>query len=164
MAVVMLLGLLSAAIQWGRGLWAFYRKYTQTAIHAASVAALTIFGLLVFIDPLFAGVAIAAYLCPPLVLYLLGVDVGAEPSDVERTDEQGAVDRQERTETSAVETDAEPPDAGRNDETNSDRKNRNSDRNNRNSDRGDGDSDTDSDDGDSDSDRDGRDSDTDSDS
>jgi len=156
MAVVMLLGLLSAAIQWGRGLWAFYRQYTQTAIHAASVAALTIFGLLVFIDPLFAGVAIAAYLCPPLVLYLLGVDVGAEPSDVERTDEQGAVDRQERTETSAAETDTEPPDAGRNDETNSDR-------NNRNSDRGDGDSDTDSDNGDSDTDSDNGDSDTDSD-
>jgi len=61
-----------------RQFWDFYRQYTHSAIHAASAAALTIFGLLIFIDPLFAGVAIAAYVCPPLVLYAFGVDVGTD--------------------------------------------------------------------------------------
>ncbi|MFO7833558.1 MAG: hypothetical protein R6V31_05765 [Halohasta sp.] len=64
------------------GLWTYYRQYTHSAIHAAAAAALTIFGLLVFIDPLFAAVAIAAYVCPPIVLYVLGVDVGSESGPV----------------------------------------------------------------------------------
>lgn len=139
----------TAITQWLCGLWAFYRQYTQTAIHAATVAALTILGLLVFIDPLFAGVAIAAYLCPPLALYLLGVDVGAELSDVEQTDELGALNRQERTAAATVEADADLPDAGGNGDTDSDR--------------GDDDTDTDSRDGNSDSDRDDGDTDTDTD-
>ena len=65
----------SAARQCIYGFWEFYRQYTRSAIHAASAAALTIFGLLVFIDPLFAAVAIAAYVSPPVVLYALGTDV-----------------------------------------------------------------------------------------
>lgn len=36
---------------WLSGLWVYYRDYTRTAIHAASAAALTAFGLLIFIDP-----------------------------------------------------------------------------------------------------------------
>ena len=144
MAAATLLGVLPAATRRARELWAFYRRYTQTAIHAAAVAALTIFGLLVFIDPLFAGVAIAAYVCPPLVLYLLGVDVGAEPKDTGETGGQ--------PEAATVETDAPPTVAGRSGDTNSD------------SDTDDGDTDTDSDDGDSDSDHDDGDTDTDSDS
>ncbi len=52
------------------GFWEYYRIYTRSAIHAAAVAALTIFGLLVFIDPLFAVIAIAAYIVPPVVLYV----------------------------------------------------------------------------------------------
>ena len=59
----------SATTQWLHGFWEFYREYTHTAIHAASAAALTAFGLLVFIDRLFVLLAIATYLCPPLILY-----------------------------------------------------------------------------------------------
>lgn len=69
-------GALSTAVQWLRGLWEYYREYTNTAIHAASVAALTIFGLLVFIDALFVVLAIASYVGPPLVLYSIGADAG----------------------------------------------------------------------------------------
>jgi len=135
--------MLSGAGRLSRDVWAFYRQYTQTAIHAASVAALTIFGLLVFIDPLFAGVAIAAYLGPPVVLYLLGVDGGVDTEDAVETSEH------ETTGSATVET--EPVlDAGRSGDTDADRD--------------DGDTDSDSDDGDSDSDRDDGDSDTDTDS
>ena len=66
----------STSARWLQGLWTYYRDYTQTAVHAASVAALTIFGLLVFVDPLFVVLAIASYLGPPIVLYSTGADVG----------------------------------------------------------------------------------------
>lgn len=66
----------SASAQWLEGLWEYYREYTHTAIHAASVAALTIFGLLVFIDPVFVVLAIASYLGPPIVLYSIGAEAG----------------------------------------------------------------------------------------
>jgi len=79
-------GPVSTAREWVTGLWQYYRQYTHSAIHAASAAALTIFGLLVFIDPLFAAVAIAAYVCPPVVLYVLGVDIGAESGAAASTD------------------------------------------------------------------------------
>ncbi len=69
-------GSVSGITQWLRGLWEFYREYTHTAIHAAAAAALTAFGLLVFVDPLFVVLAIASYVGPPLVLYGIGADVG----------------------------------------------------------------------------------------
>lgn len=69
-----------------RGFWAYYRRYTNTAIHAAATAALTAFGLLIFIDPSFAWLAIASYLLPPVVLYAIGSDVGSDRSAVEPTD------------------------------------------------------------------------------
>ncbi|RQG90127.1 hypothetical protein EA462_09045 [Natrarchaeobius halalkaliphilus] len=53
-----------------RDFWSFYRRYTATAVHTAATAGLAIFGLLVFVDPLFAVVAIACYLAPPIVLYV----------------------------------------------------------------------------------------------
>ncbi|WP_122090536.1 hypothetical protein [Halalkalicoccus subterraneus] len=63
-----------------RGFWEYYRRYTTTAIHAAATAALTAFGLLIFIDPSFAWLAIASYVLPPVVLYAIGVDTGDDPS------------------------------------------------------------------------------------
>ncbi|WP_049923737.1 hypothetical protein [Halopiger djelfimassiliensis] len=60
-----------AVTQWFRGLWSFYRSYTNTATHTAAAAALTIFGILVFVDPWFAVIAIASYVVPPVVLYVL---------------------------------------------------------------------------------------------
>ena len=115
-------GPISATTQWLRGLWGYYREYAQTAIHAASVAALTIFGLLIFIDQLFVVLAVASYLCPPLILYSLNADVG-KPSD-------------------SSEMDTVQADSGTNLDSDSDA----------DSDNDDGDNDSDSDDGDSDSD------------
>jgi len=136
-------GSLSNARQWVYGLWEFYRQYTHSAIHAASAAALTIFGLLVFIDPLFAGVAIAAYVCPPVVLYTLGVDVGGD------SDREASTGGSIRNETGPV---AESPTSSESGDGDTD------------SDSGDGDTDSDSGDGDTDSDSGDGDTDSDSDS
>lgn len=76
----------SESTRWLHGLWEYYREYTHTAIHTASAAALTAFGLLVFIDRLFVVLAIASYLVPPIVLYSVGSDVGkASDSPTETT-------------------------------------------------------------------------------
>jgi hypothetical protein len=69
-------GSVSATAQWLHGLWEYYREYTNTAVHTVSAAALTAFGLFIFIDRLFVVLAIAAYICPPLILYSIGADVG----------------------------------------------------------------------------------------
>ncbi|MDS0261157.1 hypothetical protein NDI56_17290 [Haloarcula sp. S1CR25-12] len=66
------------AMQWLRGFWEYYRGYTRSAVHAAAAAALTIFGLLIFIDPIFAVLAIGSYIFPPIVLYVFGTDVGTD--------------------------------------------------------------------------------------
>ena len=115
-------GSASTTTQWLQGLGKYYREYTHTATHAASAAALTAFGLLVFIDRLFVVLAIASYLCPPLVLYSIGADVG-------RTSDSSQVTtaRAESRTNSDSDSDAD-------------------------SDGDDGDSDSDGDDGDSDSD------------
>ena len=73
-------GVLSSGRRWLRGLWVYYREYTHTAIHAASAAALTAFGLLIFVNRLFALLAIAAYVFPPVILYSIGFDVETAPS------------------------------------------------------------------------------------
>lgn len=112
----------STPTQWLHGFGKYYREYTHTAIHAASAAALTAFGLLIFIDRLFAVLAIAAYICPPLILYSMGADVG-------------------KTSDSSQET---PVRAGSRTNSDSD--------SDTDSDGDDGDSDSDSDDGDTDSD------------
>lgn len=122
--------------QWVFGLWEYYRQYTHSAIHAASAAALTIFGLLVFIDPRFAGVAIAAYVCPPIVLYVLNVEIGAneqqeQPSETQPTRE---VTFESVPKNGTIDTDSDSDDG----DTDSDSDG--------------GDTDSDSDDGDTDSD------------
>ena len=68
----------SRAVRWLRGLWEYYRGCTHTAVHTASAAALAVFGLLIFVDPFFAAVAIASYVLPPVVLYVLDADIGRE--------------------------------------------------------------------------------------
>lgn len=62
-----------------RGFWAYYRRYTKTGVHAAATAALTAFGLLIFIDSLFAWLAIASYVFPPVILYMTGHDAADDP-------------------------------------------------------------------------------------
>lgn len=126
----------SASAKWLHGLWEYYREYTHTAIHAASAAALTAFGLLVFVDRLFVILAIAAYVCPPVVLYSIDADVGKSSAS---------------SKTASVR--ADPESNAKSDSTTND--------GDTDSDSDDGDTDSDSDDGDSDSD--GDDGDTDSD-
>ncbi len=66
---------------WLRGLWSFYRRYTTTAVHTAATAALAIFGILVVVDPWFAVVAIACYVGPPLVLYVLADEPASDEDE-----------------------------------------------------------------------------------
>jgi hypothetical protein len=51
---------------------AFVRRYAKTWVHALATAALTAFGTLTVVDERFAAVAIAAYVLPPVVLYVGG--------------------------------------------------------------------------------------------
>ncbi len=145
-------GAVSDVARWLSGFWDYYREYTHTAIHAAAAAALTAFGLLIFVDRLFAVVAIAAYVCPPLVLYAIGSDRGT-PTDgghetSARTDvattPDGAGPRDSDTDTDSDDGDADGVDGDTD-----------SDDGDTDSDSDDGDTDTDSDDGDSDADADG---------
>ena len=146
-----------------RDFWRFYRRYTTTAAHTLSAAALAIFGLLVFVDPLFAILAIGAYVLPPILLFAVGWRPPADDSDdaeptgarssepspdqgpalVDRTGPAGASDPQ-------TEPDDRYPASG---PLRSDR--------DTDSDRDDGDTDSDRDGGDTDSDRDDGDTDTD---
>ncbi|WP_135305003.1 hypothetical protein [Haloarcula amylovorans] len=71
------------------GFGPFFRRYTKTWQHAVATAALTAFGMLTFINRLFAVVAIAAYLVPPVVLYFRSsstehdvADTGRQASDL----------------------------------------------------------------------------------
>jgi hypothetical protein len=52
------------------GFGPYFKRYTKTWQHAVATAALTAFGMLTFVDKLFAIVAISAYVLPPLVLYV----------------------------------------------------------------------------------------------
>lgn len=141
------IGSVSSPRRWLRGLWEYYREYTHSAVHAAAVAALTIFGLLVFIDPLFAALAIASYVGPPIVLYALDVDVGAGERRLEPADGRASVERSTRESSgTGPESVARSADIGGNSDTDSN-----------------GDTDTDSDDGDTDTDSDDGDTDSDSD-
>ncbi len=75
-----------SAVRWLRGLWEYYREYTQTAVHAASAAALTAFGLLIFVNRFFVLLAIAAYVFPPILLYSLDSEIGKTTPDTIRTE------------------------------------------------------------------------------
>lgn len=149
-------GPVPAVTRWVRGLWGYYRGYTHSPVHTASAAALTIFGLLVFVDPLFAVLAIASYVCPPIVLYAVGADVGTDSRE-----SNPASIRADSASTSNDTIDRNSP--GHVDDGGSDGHDGDSD-----SDSDDGDSDSDgidadADDADSDADADGVDTDTDSD-
>ncbi|WP_049926043.1 hypothetical protein [Halopiger goleimassiliensis] len=153
-----------------RRFWAFYRRYTDTTAHTAATVALTMFGLLVFVDPWFAAIAIACYVVPPLALYVLEDEPGFdEQADDERPDEQWAATPDERPNSDRTRDSSERPtspaldSSGRvrdDGDTDSDSDGGNGDTD---SDGDDGDTDTDSDDGDTDTDSDSDDGDTDSD-
>ncbi|MFC7215210.1 hypothetical protein ACFQO4_14125 [Saliphagus sp. GCM10025334] len=138
--------------EWFRGLWTFYLEYTRTGMHTATAAAFAIFALLVFVDSLFAVLAIGVYVVPPVVFYVLERDPsiaddvhGDEGATPNKTPGETAVDSgfDDRI-TGDGDTDSDT-------DTDSD------------SDDGDTDSDSDSDDGDTDTDSDSDDGDSDSD-
>jgi hypothetical protein len=54
------------------GFGAFFKRYTKTWQHAVATAGLTAFGMLTFVNRLFAVLAILAYVLPPVVLYVRG--------------------------------------------------------------------------------------------
>ncbi len=134
-----------------RDFWQFYRQYTHTAVHTAATASLAIFGLLVFVDPLFVLVAVASYVVPPIVLFAIGWSL--EP---ERENERasGSDAQRDPFESSGRHGD------GRSDSDPS--AEAGYDVADRDTDSEDGDSDTDSDDGDADTDSEEGDADTDS--
>ncbi|WP_247000051.1 hypothetical protein [Halosolutus gelatinilyticus] len=134
-----------------RGFWSFYRRYTTTPIHAAAAAALTIFGILVFVDPWFAALAIGAYVLPPVVLYVFDADAVPEGRTSPAVTEPDRRDRAPATQEYAPAVDRARTSGGGDTDTDSD------------TDRDDGDTDSDSDDGDTDSDTDDGDTDSDSD-
>ncbi|MFC4988739.1 hypothetical protein [Saliphagus infecundisoli] len=156
------------ASQWLHGLWRFYLGYTDRPVHAASAALLAIFGILVFVDPLFAILAVAAYIAPPVILYIRADDPEAQASRHRRVPDRdppaprGDVGREPA---SSGGRRGAVGDAGSDSDADSDGTDADSD-----SDGGDGDSDSDGtdtdsdgDDGDTNSDSDGTDTDTDSD-
>ena len=70
------------------GAAAFIRRYAKTWVHAVATAAMTAFGTLTVIDTRFAALALAAYILPPVILYLRR-DTGTEPPEQDsKTDEQ----------------------------------------------------------------------------
>lgn len=140
---------------WIGDLWVYYLAYTKRPIHTAATAALAIFGLLIFIDPLFVLVAIACYVLPPIVLYVLDDDPDIR---LERTTGLSEHDAPDPGRRGGAEAEPEPPDPVVGDgDSDSDGIDTDSD--------SDGDdSDSDSDGVDTDSDSDGVDTDTDSDS
>ncbi|AUV82723.1 hypothetical protein C2R22_14605 [Salinigranum rubrum] len=83
------------------GFVAFFRRYVQTWVHALATAALTLFGTLTFVHRLFAVVAIAAYVLPPVALYLTRSGDLPEQSAADRPS-----DREGETPTSATSTTA----------------------------------------------------------
>jgi hypothetical protein len=67
---------------------AFVRRYAKTWVHAVATAAMTAFGTLTVIDTRFAALALAAYVLPPVVLYLRGNDRRKTTEQDSRTDVQ----------------------------------------------------------------------------
>ncbi|WP_255169607.1 hypothetical protein [Natrononativus amylolyticus] len=147
-------------IHWLRGLWRYYLAYTKRPLHTATAAAFAIFALLVFVDPLFAALAVGSYVLPPVVLYVLEGEPMPEPASRSHsilTEDPESATTQARRWDHPEETDRSRVDTA-NGDTDSD-----SDDDDTDSDSDDGDTDSDSDDGDTDSDSDDGDTDSDSD-
>jgi hypothetical protein len=72
------------------GATTFVRRYAKTWVHAVATAAMTAFGTLTVVDTRFAALALAAYVLPPVVLYLRGDDGGETTDQDSRTDERVA--------------------------------------------------------------------------
>ncbi|WP_380674952.1 WD40/YVTN/BNR-like repeat-containing protein [Salinigranum sp. GCM10025319] len=90
----------------------FYRRYAKTWIHGVATAALTAFGTLTFVHELFAVVAVAAYVAPPLFLYFTRSSTASNSdSDTESTSNANANEDPDSTADPAPNTDRDsaPP-------------------------------------------------------
>ncbi|ELZ22130.1 WD40/YVTN/BNR-like repeat-containing protein [Natrinema limicola] len=97
----------------------FFRHYAQTWVHAVAAAGMTAFGTLTIVHRGFAVLALAAYVVPPIVLYLRRTSTDRAESDVTADSAETAVtgDGSTDTETAplerpADETSLEPERAG----------------------------------------------------
>ncbi|ELY48467.1 beta propeller repeat protein [Natronorubrum bangense] len=81
----------------------FFRSYTKTWIHAVATAGLTAFGTLTIVHRWFAGLALAMYVVPPIVLYL------RQRGRLEDGSESRAVDSPEATRREHSEPDDKRP-------------------------------------------------------
>ncbi|OLZ39690.1 hypothetical protein A6E15_01240 [Natrinema saccharevitans] len=63
------------------GFLSFFRGYTKTWIHAVAAAGLTAFGTLSVYHRGFIAIALAAYVAPPIVLYLWRPSAGRDDAD-----------------------------------------------------------------------------------
>jgi len=71
----------------GDGFVPFFRRYAKSWVHAVAAAGMTAFGTLTIVHRGFAVLALASYVVPPVVLYLLR-------TPIEGSDEDTATDRQ----------------------------------------------------------------------
>ncbi|TMT87532.1 hypothetical protein E2L06_13455 [Haloterrigena sp. H1] len=85
----------------GDGFVPFFRRYAQTWVHAVAAAGMTAFGTLTIVHRGFAVLALAAYVVPPIVLYL------RRPS-TDRAESDATPDSAEPVATGDGSTDAEP--------------------------------------------------------
>ncbi len=74
------------------GVAAFVRRYAKTWVHAVATAGMTAFGTLTVVDTRFAVIALAAYVFPPVALYLRGDDGWETAEQGDRTDERAVGD------------------------------------------------------------------------
>lgn len=87
-----------AARETFRDFGSFYREYARTGIHAASTAALTLFGLLTFIHIGFVVVAICAYVLPPVYLYVTSEKREGSKTDSDTSPEESETDTEHESE------------------------------------------------------------------
>lgn len=81
------------------GFGAFFKRYTRTWQHALATAGLTAFGMLTFVDRLFAVLAILTYVLPPIVLYVRGSRSSQPPAADETHPAQSRAGEQTGSET-----------------------------------------------------------------
>ena len=84
----------------GDGFVPFFRHYAQTWVHAVAAAGMTAFGTLTIVHRGFAVLALAAYVVPPIVLYL-------RRASTDRAESDAATDSAEPVATGDSSTDAE---------------------------------------------------------
>lgn len=103
----------------GDGFVPFFRHYAQTWVHAVAAAGMTAFGTLTIVHRGFAVLALAAYVVPPIVLYLRQASTDRAESDVTADSAETAVTGDGSTDAQTVpleraadETSPEPERAG----------------------------------------------------